>query len=176
MTDEQMLRLGQVVSGKSVWALGSGPNLKEAEMLVSHGASSVHAIDKHHRSNSFAPEIKSGSSLGVRVYDCRAYYAEFLELIGPEATVDVAFVKWPSATPQPGIAQLIARAETVVYVGKNGDGTICGSMELWLALRLRSLVDVIPGRMNDMIVYTEKLQRRVDYPRCREELEAVDRW
>lgn len=180
MEDEMHSRLREIVSGKTVWALGSGHDTQEAWQLLSFGASLVYAIDKHHRSGMVEPSFRrlhTGATGLGDIVECRAYFTEFEEFVerkdlrGP----DIAFIKWPPVSPTVRLTQLISRAASVVYIGRNDGVTACGNSSLWRCLRGRLVREEITGKHNDMIVYGASCDL-ASKPRCREELNVEDRW
>jgi len=165
----QAERLRPIIAGRTVWTLGSGPDLHEAWQLISMGATTVHAVDKasRHITPTFTPVDPPG------IVDCRAYFHEFEAHHTGTTPPDVAVVKWPQTNRQDGLTRLIARAHTVVYIGRNDGATACGPPDMWRHLRTRTLVDVVEGHRNDMLVYGPPHPTGTTHPpRCREERHA----
>jgi hypothetical protein len=133
------------------------------------GATTVHAVDKasRHITPTFTPVDPPG------IVDCRAYFHEFEAHHTGTTPPDVAVVKWPQTNRQDGLTRLIARAHTVVYIGRNDGATACGPPDMWRHLRTRTLVDVVEGHRNDMLVYGPTHPTGTTHPpRCREERHA----
>jgi hypothetical protein len=179
LTDKQIEAIGHLVSGKTVWALGSGHDLQEARQLVGLGASTVYAVDKHRRHSTIEPRFARLSTHPKEavIIDCWAYFGEFDQYVRESGIgcPDVVFVKWPAASGSSGIARLLAQTRLIVYVGLNDKITACGTRELWRHLRARTLMSVIEDRKNTMLVYGEACEPVIE-PRCEEELGAGDRW
>ena len=66
--------------------------------------------------------------------------------------IDVAFVSWPTNTGLPGLVDLLKKAKTVVYIGKNTDGSCCGNEDFFKYMLTRKLVRYRPNEHNTMIV------------------------
>jgi hypothetical protein len=141
LNEAQRELLKSFVDGKEVYDLGSG-DLGLAIELVDLGASKVIAIDKENRYQSFRdipPEIEMRSQYFSEVYD----------------DIDIAFVSWP-ANYDNSLLQILKKSKTILYVGKNTDGTACGTPELFRYLVTRKAIQ-IPDRRNVLICYTEFL-------------------
>jgi hypothetical protein len=166
----QAERVTHLVAGKTVWALGSGSSLEEAHRLTALGASTVYAVDKAHRGGQMTPTFNRARAGKGVVYDCRAYFVEFEAhvTVAGLPNPDVAFLKWPTVTNPPRLPQLLARAGVVVYVGRNDGVTACGDYRMWEHFRTRTLLEVVEGPRNDMLVYGGE-EGYAGTPRCREE-------
>lgn len=158
ITNKMMSTLKPIVTGRTVWALGSGRDDKEARMLLALGARGVTSIDK----------LKE-DPMGRRIY-----FADFEKLLltGSVDIADVAFIKWPITTllGADGLARLAARCNKIVYIGKNDGFTACGDPSLWYLLRRRKLETVVEHEANDMLIYGEYCDPR--NPETREEAMA----
>ncbi len=173
---QQIERIKAIVVGKNVWALGSGPDTQEAWSLLEFGADRVYAVDKAQRSSMREPRFSKLYTGGNnwRICDCQSYFTEFVKYAKDENLdePDVVFVKWPQTNHQAGLVQLIARATVVVYIGVNDGATACGPKDMWSHFRARSLLEVVQGKHNDMMVYGDPCEPAAE-PRCREEVNAV---
>jgi hypothetical protein len=170
----QAERVATLIAGRTVWALGSGSDMQEAHRLASLGAATVYAVDKAHRERLLVPTFERARVDRAAVYDCRAYFVEFethVQVTGLP-NPDVAFLKWPTAQRHPGLLQLLKRAGTVIYVGRNDGITACGGTLMWEHLRTRTLLEVVEGPRNDMLVYGGGGEYTT-IPRCREEHYAL---
>ena len=155
VTNKMMASMKPVVEGKIVWALGSGPDDKEAKMLYSLGAGDVTLIDK----------LRPVPSRRV------IYFRDFYDRIsaGHEVFADVAFIKWPvnTASGADGLSRIAALCSKIIYIGKNDGCTACGDPNLWYLLRRRKLETVVEHEANDMLIYGEYCAPR--NPETREE-------
>ena len=74
--------------------------------------------------------------------------------------MDVAFISWPHNTygKTMGLELLAQRSKTVIYLGKNLDGTACGSPQFWKLMTQRKVLCFLPAVRNSLIVYGPMLQ------------------
>lgn len=142
LTDEQEAAVKAFVEGQIVHDLGAG-DLVLAHRLANFGASHVVAIDKEHRPPGRMPRGK--------VTYKQAY---FHELKGPYRTI---FLSWPQNLESPDLALLALQAETLIYLGKNTDGTMCGSPSLFEVMIRRELLTYIPSKGNTLIITGKQL-------------------
>lgn len=106
--------------------------------LANMGATGVYAVDK-------APaSIKHDGVLFVQSYFDRWKMPD---------DVQIAVVSWPQNNRLPGIADLLKRIPDVIYLGKNTDGTSCGTGTLFAGLILRDTARYLPDRHNVLIHY-----------------------
>lgn len=154
ISDDQWNVIAKHVKGRVVHDLGAG-RCENSLLLLEHGAKKVIAVDKESM-----PSLRD-----TRLQTIRAYFD------GCNFAVDVAFVAWPINTPQAGLVPLLRRAKTVIYIGKNTDGTMCAWPGFWRSLMEREILDYVPEFMNTVIVYGD-----VTGPRNLrgEELAAID--
>ena len=145
-----------LVEGKTVWDLGAG-DLLHAERLLRLGAAQVVAVDKEP-----FPDIAEGRITLIN--------SLFNAVEPPERGIDVAFLSWPDTHFLGGLVQLVAAARTVIYLGKNMDGTKCGFSVLWDHLTQREVLDHWLHHKNSMLVYGGSCGRRPLFP---EEVGAV---
>lgn len=139
--------------------LGAGDGAM-ARALLDVGARFVVAIEKAMR---HAPRDPDG-----RVEWHAAYFADYLARA--PRVLPLALVSWPVNTPAPGLAALCARAEVVVYLGKNTDRIACGTPDLFAHLARRPVLAEVRDRRNDLLVYG---RGDADRPLCAEELAAL---
>jgi hypothetical protein len=142
------------VQGREVYDLGAG-DLFLTRKLVSMGASVV-AVDKHGFGGHTMP---AGVTLGP----------QWFHQVAP-ADVRIAFISWPNNCCMV-LSRIIAEAETVIYLGKNTDGTICGDAQLFAELVKREVLVYLAERPNTLIVYGS---RRVKREPTREEVAAME--
>lgn len=134
LNDAQREALEPFIKGARVHDLGSG-DLVVTRELVRMGAEHVTAIDRH-----------PARSYNQRVTCIEAHFENYRE------DVDVAFMGYP-VNWSCGLAEIAAHARIVVYVGKNTDGTSCGSQALFEHLVDREVLVHVPDRCNTLIVY-----------------------
>jgi hypothetical protein len=134
--------LKHLVAGKVVYDLGAG-DLVLAHKLLELGAAKVVAIEKElFFVDNVAPEIE------VR----RQYFQHMNE------DIDIAFVSWP-ANYDNGLLPILKRTKTIIYLGKNTDGSMCGTPALFQYLITRKIEEHVPSRPNTLICYSEQLDK-----------------
>lgn len=131
---DQIKALRPIIQGRHVHDLGAGDG-ELSLALLQLGAAKVTAVDRN----------KIPTAPGV---ECRQAYFENVR-----DAIDIAFVSWPSNRPDGGLLSLIRRAREVVYLGKNTDGTACGSRPFFRALQQREVRAYVPNRENTLIIY-----------------------
>jgi hypothetical protein len=153
----QAKALQYYVRNRHVHDLGAG-NLYYANKLMELGAARVTAVDTLYEDpvRNVFNDKRSWSKCapeGVELDD--RPYALFHEK-GPQ-TLDVAFVAWPTNTYSGtlGLELICLKAKTVIYLGCNFDGTMCGSQLFWQYLRRRPVLAHAPARRNTLLVYGE---------------------
>jgi hypothetical protein len=155
LTSVQLETLMPFVLGRQVYDLGAG-NLVLARLLLNLGASSVVAIDKE-RPLCTPPSLPRNLDVVYTTFD------KFHAL----PTTCVAFVSWPDNRTDKGLLRLVRRASQVVYLGKNTDGTACGSLALFEHFLEREILATEPDRKNTLIVYGARQDTRRE-PLCEE--------
>jgi len=90
----------------------------------------------------------------------------------------MALVSWPLWNPLPGLVTLLEQVETVLYLGKNTDGTVCGPEDFWLHMLEREVLEHVPDRRNVLTVYGPVTGKPPREPEIQEERAALDshRW
>lgn len=132
-----MSAVAEVVAGKIVLDLGCGTGFV-ANQLREAGAAEVLEVDQHE----MAP---------IRRNICQ----------GPgKLRYDVAMVSWPTRHWPVETEDWLQRASTVMYLGSNVNGTICGSEALFFYLRRRHLHAYVPHPRNSLVVVTHHLPVR----------------
>lgn len=130
------------IKGKTVYDFGAG-NLVLSEAIRKMGAKRVIAIDK---------EVKESKDPFVVSYRC--YFDKFLTSSSRRPKPgDVAFLSWPSNHPLPGLLDLLSRFDTIIYLGKNTDGSACGWPGFFHQMYLRTVLEYVPHRRNSLIIY-----------------------
>lgn len=137
LTDGQADYLRGIVAGKVVADLGCGDGSLSATM-AGMGASVVHAVDK--------------SPVDIRHRGVVFHQSYFDRWEMPEG-VQVAVVSWPHNSGLPGIPKLLREVPDVIYIGKNTDGTSCGSRAMFSLLTRRTPLRYLPDQRNVMIHY-----------------------
>lgn len=101
--------------------------------------------------------------------------------LGPGRPIDIAFVSWPSPEDSKfrthsdySILGLVRRAKIVIYLGKNTDGTMCGSKKLYEHLARRRVLAHEPDRKNSLIVYDGILPAGKERELLPEEIAGLD--
>jgi hypothetical protein len=142
LNDEQQKALRPFVMGRVVHDLGAG-DLKLARVLVQLGAEHVHAIDKHE----WVGRPPSFRKITYR----RAYFHDLDE------PMDTIFLSWPSNYENPGLISHLSHCRTLIYLGKNTDGTMCGTPALFTHMVGRKLLAHVSDVMNTLIVTGDRL-------------------
>jgi hypothetical protein len=65
----------------------------------------------------------------------------------------VAFISWPTNRELKGLIEIASECGTIIYIGKNTDGTCCAWPEFFEFLRERKVMQYIPDRLNCCIIY-----------------------
>jgi len=140
MDSPQRKAIEEVVRGERVIDLGCGDG-GWSEVLVILGAECVIALDKR-----VMPDA------GSRQIQWIEQTFEEYEAIGGEVP-KIAFISWPVNRVLPALLRMIERAEVVIYLGKNTDGTACGSVPLFEHLSGRALLKHFPKQANTLTIY-----------------------
>lgn len=77
-----------------------------------------------------------------------------------DVKIDVAFLSWPANRRSVGLFSMIYRAKTVIYLGKNTDGIVCGVPEIFQLFAYRKLEVYIPHHRNSLVILGEQLDDR----------------
>lgn len=142
----QQQQIQKIISGRRVHDLGCGDCVL-ARLLLDWGATEVVAVDK----DPFKP---SPTRRGLTF--TQAYF-EYFDSITPE--IDLAFMSWPSNRQESALLRLTKKAKTVVYLGKNTDGTMCGYPGLFEHFVTRKLLAYVPERGNTLIILGGPLKK-----------------
>jgi len=128
------------VRGQVVHDFGAA-NLYVSCELLRLGASKVIAIDKDPVRFMSIPE-------GIE-------FRQVLFRDVQDDPIDVAFISWPP-NHDTGLVPILKRSRVVIYLGKNTDGTACGTPEMFQYL-LKRKAEYLPDRRNTLICYTDFL-------------------
>ena len=156
MSDAQCEAFKPFVIGKTIHDLGSGDGVL-ALLMAQIGAKKVIAVDKQDfpRAAKFAAQIEFRSTL----------FEDFNE------SVETIFLSWPDNHPLEGLLPLVTQAKTVIYLGKNTDGSVCGWPELFKEFSGREILKHLPERKNTLTIYGPT---RLNRPMTGEEFAAIN--
>lgn len=144
LTPEQEVAVKPYVEGKKVFDLGSG-RLALSKLVKNMGAQKVIAIDRDLEMKEETP--------GIEKFNLNFY--EYLEL-KPEAqplATDVAFVSWPNNRVMQELLTLARACDTIIYLGKNTDGSSCAWPGFFNHMLSRKLLVHIPDMRNTLLIY-----------------------
>ncbi len=158
--DEMSEAIRPVVEGQVVWDLGAG-SLAHARRLLSLGAHHVIAVDRV-----TLPPPRDGEAITTME-------TLFRRLQVPSEGIRVALVAWPINRVVEGLVGLLERADVVIYLGSNVDGTACGGRDLWAHLYRREILNHVPHHRNTLIVYGSVLEE--SRPLLGEEIAATSK-
>ena len=136
MTIEQKSVLKEVIFGRTVLELGCGDG--SLAMWCAQHASHVTAVDRYPDFPAIPPENITFKSL---------YFDACVDL------ADVLLLSWPPNYNCNGLMHHVYKHATIAYLGKNTDGTACGSNEMWGTLVRRDLIKSVPDRKNTLLIY-----------------------
>lgn len=142
--DEHLELLEAWVKGRKVVDLGCGQYARQSLIMSEWRPPHILAVDKN-------PYIGDPFDLPRNIDYKQAYFCD----LTPEDVqgYDLALLSWPRQYNVHGLEALLKLLPCVVYVGKNTDGTGCGSVELWEHLTCREVITYLPNPANVMIVY-----------------------
>lgn len=134
------------VQNRTVYDLGAG-DMELARRLKILGAKEVIGIDKEYtRTADVLPE------------NVRFVHARLQDVPLPKVRPEVVVVSWPANTRIAGLIDWVWRAQYVIYLGCNLDGTACGTPPLYEAFLGRKLLEHVPDRSNTLLVLGEPLE------------------
>ena len=142
LTPTQAEVLSKHVRGQIVYDLGAG-DLSLSKRILELGASHVRAIDKEARSRKKLPP-------------CLSYEQAYFHQWRSGFPLDVAFCSWPT-NHETNVLPLLMKAQVVIYLGKNTDGSACGTTDLFEHFTTRELLDYSPHHLNSLIVLGKPL-------------------
>lgn len=157
LSDAQRELLRPFVADRIVHDLGAGSGALSL-ILLELGAAHVVAVDK---------EISLPHHNKITTVEC--YFDEYRS----DDPIDTVLVSWPHNSSSPGLSFLVGLAKQVIYLGKNTDGSSCGTRELMVGLLSRPVLAHAPERQNTLTVYGESQGRYVDRQVTGEEYAAL---
>jgi hypothetical protein len=144
LNKKQIASVRKLVRGRVVHDLGAG-NLDLAHVLATMGAKCVIAIDEV----SLTPDpVHAAIVRRVQSFD------------DVREEVDVAFLSWPYNVPDAALIDILGRAHTIIYLGKNTDSVACGTPALFELFTRRCVLDYQPDKRNTLIAYRGKRTAR----------------
>lgn len=165
LSSAQARIVAKVVKGQTVIDLGAG-DLQLSHELLTLGAQAVTAVEKEELPQSIL------RLADPRVKVVRAYIKDLHGQTG----ASVAFLSWPANYPILGLDAVIAKTPIVVYLGKNTDGTSCGTSRMFQRLLPREVVAYVPEFKNTLIVYGPKRIEREPYGEELAALTSDEKW
>lgn len=135
LTSDQRVVLGQHVRGKIVHDLGAG-DLTLSHELLALGAAEVYAIDK---------EPLRGVVLPRRLHFKQDYFHNIT------SRMHTVFLSWP-VNYDANLLPHVRQADTIIYLGKNTDGSACGTPGLFGEMARRELLAYEPHVLNCLII------------------------
>jgi hypothetical protein len=91
----------------------------------------------------------------------------------PLGSVNTLFLSWPVNYDNKSLILHVMSAKRVIYLGKNTEGTMCGTPALFRVLLQRRLLAYAPDRANSLIV-TGGLRRKPRAPTGEEKAALSD--
>lgn len=149
LSDEQAEALEPIIRDKVIADLGAG-YLELSHVLLELGAARVVAID-----TCLSCVMSSRMDSIIKAADDRIEVRSESFSRVHSLDVDIAFLSWPT-TYETHVDRLLATIPRVIYLGKNTDGTACGTAGLWLELFLRPVELYHPHPTNTLAVYGER--------------------
>jgi hypothetical protein len=146
LTPTQRQAIQVHVSGKTVHDVGAG-DLELSKELLALGARRVVAIDKEEM-----PSPPKG------IITVKSYFYDFTE------PVQTAFISWPVNWAVLGLKPILERAPTVIYLGSNVDGRMCGIQKMWEQFSIREVLEYVPDPANTLIIYGSTRRKRSLFP------------
>lgn len=144
---DQMKAVVPFLRDAHVHDLGAGTG-ELSRQLVQLGARQVTLVDK-------APH-EDWRTLHLPTYKyVVSYFQDYKDKI------ETAFISWPwTGGRETGLTTLAKGASTVIYMGKNTDGTACGSSELYQMFAGREILAHVPAFKNTLTVYGPRRVKR----------------
>ena len=145
LSETQEILLRHYTAHETVWDFGAG-NLSLAHYLMEYGRpipGTIYAVEKELSSTQEWIQIEGVTQVPHCFKDINPLRID---------TQSVGLLSWPQNAPLHGLEALLDRCDTVVYIGKCDDTTVCGTAALWEYLQTRSVLAVIYDK-HDMVVY-----------------------
>lgn len=163
LTPSQEEILQTEIQGKYLLDLGAG-DLSLARWCLEHGAQGVLAIEKDQ-----SKEMTRKQPNGLEIF--HGTFLSYLQKNPVTLAQNVALVSWPANRRQEPLNRILAGFPTVIYLGKNTDGTTCGDASLFRELGVREILRYVPDFRNTLVVYGMASVDRELFP---EEVAAMD--
>jgi hypothetical protein len=154
LTHEQIQIIYKYVLGQDVVDLGAG-SLIYSNMILELGGDSVTALD--------CIPMPPHSNISIIQQSFSEYHAQH----------DIAYLSWPINKFSAGLNEILAKHETIIYVGSNIGGTLCGHSSLFEYLITREPIEYHFDHINTLIVYSN-MKRTL--PLYSEEFAGIDAW
>lgn len=141
LSEKQRAIVGSIVQGRTVADLGAGTGVLARELLVL-GSERVYVVDKPELAPYYNhPRLEK--NLGWFEENTSAY--------------EVVFASWPPQYGMRWFADIVRRAGTVVYLGANYGGVVCGPSDFWEHVLKREVLHHEPHPRNVLSVYGGRL-------------------
>lgn len=147
LSDAQAERLRPFVEGKVVHDLGAGRDCDLSLVLIALGAKRVIAIEKDPMTRLNHPDIEQHET----------HFSDYIKAHSEEK-IEVAFIAAPRNARDWDLLRFVTSANRVVYLGKNTDGTACGSRQLFESFLTREVLAYVPEYPRTLIVYGDTLK------------------
>lgn len=143
-SEEQQRVIKPFIRGRVIYDLGCGQGHLSVAM-AKLGAKRVVAVDGR---------CKRDRRQHPKVEHMEAYFHEF------DCKVGTALVSWPLPGGDSDLAAIVSRVKTVIYLGCNLDGRLCGTPRFWDHVTWRSVLAHVPHKRNTLIVYGGACNKR----------------
>lgn len=152
------------VKGKRVFDMGAG-DMTHSKQLLKMGAMDVIAIDSNFAGQK-SPDKRikqfEGNFFG---YLTDGEYKSYGHC--------VAFISWPANHKMDGLLELLQPFKTIIYLGKNTDGSACAWPGFFREMMLRPVIEHVPFKRNTLIVWGEQDERLFMNPNRKPMLEEL---
>lgn len=142
LNKDQRRALAKHVRGKNIHDLGAG-DLGYALELLRMGAAEVYAIDKEPK-----PRL---SPWPKKLHYKQAYFHQVT------SRMDTIFLAWP-INHDVNLRPHLLQAETIIYLGCNTGGSMCGTPDLFKVMIQRELLVYEPDPRNSLVIVGKRLE------------------
>lgn len=150
------------IKDRIVYDFGAGSCSLSIEM-VRMGAKMVYAIDKN-----------IGSLEDEKMVKISMAFDEHLAIRPLVKDDSIAFISWPANYPMKGLLESLEVFKTIIYIGKNTDGSSCAWPVFFGLMMSRKLLEHIPDKQNTMLIWGEGMGNATRPP-VKEERAGMDR-